>query len=99
MFQGIIPLLVIGGIVYAVVRHRSPSGPPGERGGAMSVGQEVRIPRLDEWVSAGLISAEQASALLDFERERVRSAHSFLWLLRHLATSAGFSASLASSCS
>lgn len=76
MFQGIIPLLVIGGIVYAVVRHRSPSGPPGERGGAMSVGQEVRIPRLDEWVSAGLISAEQASALLDFERERVRSAHS-----------------------
>lgn len=69
MFQGVIPLLIIGAVIYAVSRRRSRT--PG--GGQQSTAQvpSVSVPSLEEWTSAGLITPDQALAITAFETNKV----------------------------
>jgi hypothetical protein len=79
MVVGLLPILVIAGIVYAVLRTRSQSqagatgGLPANTRGPRLIVPDVEID-LTRWVDAGLLTPSQSSAIQAYERERVAAA-------------------------
>lgn len=76
MFQGLIPLLVIGAAIFAIFRRRSHQpdgglGRPLTTQASSTAVASITLPNLDEWTNAGLITSDQAAAISAFEASKV----------------------------